>query len=266
MQSALPRHGRSSTGRAIAFALAVSALLHVLLLVSSGRLDWASKPSTEQTPQLALQVELAQARPARATKQNTPARTTPPQHPRQAARHVPTAPVSHSVRPQNNTPDSPLISRAPTDKPSKHSASRSLSLPGLLQQAGEIANADTSSLQPSGTLVYGSSAKGVQWTAYKDDWVRKMERVGAMNYPEEVRRQSLTGGPTLSVVINADGSLQAVRTIRGSGSPILDAAASKLVRAAAPFAPFPPSLAQQARSLEIRRKWTFSTDNDLSVH
>lgn len=248
-------------------ALAVSALLHVLLLLGSRHLDWGPHPAREQRPQLALQVELSQPRTARVTGLTPAAHKTLPQPARHASRDTAAAapaPASRSKRPQSLAADFPPASHTSIAKTSKHS--ENLSLSGLLQQAGEIASTDTTNPQPSGTLVYGSSAKGVLWTAYKDDWVRKMERIGAMNYPEEVRRQSLSGGPTLSVVINADGSLQAVRTVRSSGSPVLDAAASKLVRAAAPFAPFPTSLAQQARALEIRRKWTFSTDNDLSVH
>ncbi|TDR80350.1 TonB family protein [Paludibacterium purpuratum] len=98
-----------------------------------------------------------------------------------------------------------------------------------------------------------------------DDWVNKMERIGALNYPQEVRSQGLSGGPTLSVVINADGSLAALRVTISSHNATLDAAAEKIVRAAAPFAPFPPALAAQAQSLEIRRKWHFTTGNDLSV-
>jgi len=136
----------------------------------------------------------------------------------------------------------------------------------LLDQASEMGSEPQPAANHTGRLLYGSSAKGPVWSQYMDDWVYKMQRIGELNYPEEVRRQGLTGGPTLSVEINADGSLRNVRIYRSSGNATLDNAAISLVRSATPFSPFPPSLAQLARSVEIRRKWSFSTGKDLSVH
>lgn len=135
----------------------------------------------------------------------------------------------------------------------------------LVAQAVDTGTEPAPPAAEPGRLVFGSTARGYMWQQYMEDWVRKMERLGAMNFPLEVRRQGLRGGPTLSVTINADGSLAGLRIARSSGNPTLDSAAENLVRMAAPFAPFPPSLAGQARSLEIRRKWSFSTENDLSV-
>jgi protein TonB len=157
----------------------------------------------------------------------------------------------------------PMVSTHKIDQPHGKPGAP-LSVASLLSQVTE-APAPTPTPSANGRLVYGSSARGYLWQQYMDDWVNKMERLGSLNYPEEVRRQGLTGGPTLSVVINADGSLAEIRIVNHAGNATLDAAAEQIVRAAAPFAPFPPALASQARSLEIRRRWHFSTGNDLSV-
>jgi TonB family protein len=66
-------------------------------------------------------------------------------------------------------------------------------------------------------------------------------------------------------IINADGSLASVRVIKSAGNPILDQAALEMVKMAAPFSAFPPDLAEQASSLEIRRKWFFAPEGSVSV-
>jgi len=112
--------------------------------------------------------------------------------------------------------------------------------------------------------IYGRSAKGVEWARYALDWQQKMERFGTYYFPEQLRQLQLYGGPVLTVEINADGSLATVRIARSSGTAQLDEAAQKIVRMAAPFAPFPPVLAGKYRSWEITRHWVFTDDNRLS--
>jgi protein TonB len=272
MQSALSRQNRSSTGRAIAFALAVSVLLHAFLLLVGRLVIPVAQPPIPPVEPITLQMVIA--RPANVASTITrqtrtePIAATTPATALPVRRHNPVLPSKPKLPIQaNRTQPQPRTAQVkPTTQRQPRGTPADLSLHSLLQQAGETAPAGEAPVAPAGQLVYGSSATGPMWRQYQEDWVRKMERIGALNYPEEVRRLSLSGGPTLSVVINADGSLRSLRTARSSGNTMLDNAASNLVRSAAPFAPFPPSLAQQARSLEIRRKWTFSTDNDLSVH
>lgn len=113
--------------------------------------------------------------------------------------------------------------------------------------------------------VHGRSAKGLAWARYALDWQSKMERFGTYYFPEQLHQQQLYGGPVLTVEINADGTLAAVRIARSSGQTLLDQAAQKIVRMAAPFAPFPPALASKYRSWEITRRWVFTDDNRLST-
>ena len=98
---------------------------------------------------------------------------------------------------------------------------------------------------------------------YKEDWRKKIERVGNLNYPEQARREKIYGKLRLLVSINRDGSLHEVLVLESSGQPLLDQAAQRIVRLAAPFAPFTGDLADIDR-LEIIRTWRFAQGDRLS--
>ncbi|HSX71098.1 MAG TPA: energy transducer TonB [Pseudomonas sp.] len=98
---------------------------------------------------------------------------------------------------------------------------------------------------------------------YKDEWRKKVERVGNLNYPEEARRQRIYGNLRMLVSINRDGTLYEVQVLESSGQQVLDQAALRIVRLAAPFAPFAGDLADIDR-LEIIRTWRFERGDRLS--
>src|SRR5450830_1199794 len=98
---------------------------------------------------------------------------------------------------------------------------------------------------------------------YKDEWRKKVERIGNLNYPDEARRQQIYGNLRLLVSINRDGSLYEVQVLESSGQPLLDQAAQRIVRLAAPFAPFTGDLNDVDR-LEIIRTWKFAKGYRLS--
>jgi protein TonB len=98
---------------------------------------------------------------------------------------------------------------------------------------------------------------------YKDEWRKKVERVGNLNYPDDARRQGIYGGLRLLVSINRDGTLYEVQVLESSGQRLLDQAALRIVRLAAPFAPFTGDLADVDR-LEIIRTWRFERGDRLS--
>lgn len=98
---------------------------------------------------------------------------------------------------------------------------------------------------------------------YKNDWRKKVERVGNLNYPEEARRQRVYGSLRLLVSINRDGTIYEVQILESSGQQVLDQAALRIVRLAAPFAPFTGDLADIDR-LEIIRTWRFERGDRLS--
>ena len=96
-----------------------------------------------------------------------------------------------------------------------------------------------------------------------DEWRKKVERIGNLNYPDEARRQQIYGNLRLMVSINSDGSLYEVLVLESSGQPLLDQAAQRIVRLAAPFAPFTGDLSDIDR-LEIIRTWKFARGDRLS--
>ena len=65
------------------------------------------------------------------------------------------------------------------------------------------------------------------------------------------------------VVIRSDGTLEDIQILSSSGYAVLDEAAIKIVRMAAPYAPFPPKLKATTDKLEIVRTWHFQ-ENPLS--
>ncbi|HBX56436.1 energy transducer TonB [Pseudomonas sp. UBA2684] len=98
---------------------------------------------------------------------------------------------------------------------------------------------------------------------YKDEWRKKVERIGNLNYPDDARRQQIYGNLRLLVSINRDGTLYEVQVLESSGHSLLDQAAQRIVRLAAPFAPFTGDLADVDR-LEIIRTWRFERGDRLS--
>ncbi len=99
---------------------------------------------------------------------------------------------------------------------------------------------------------------------YRDEWRKKVERIGNLNYPDEARRQQIYGSLRMLVTINRDGTVQELRVIESSGQPVLDDAALRIVRLAAPFAPFTGELAQKFDQVEIIRTWRFERGDRLS--
>ena len=104
----------------------------------------------------------------------------------------------------------------------------------------------------------GARTQEYRFVKYIEDWRIKVERVGNLNYPEEVRLNKIHGSLMLSVSINADGSLENITISKSSGQPVLDAAAIRIVKLAAPFEPLPPEISKDTDILTISRTWTFT--------
>jgi protein TonB len=108
-----------------------------------------------------------------------------------------------------------------------------------------------------------ASAKQSADAAYLLDWRRRLETVGNKYYPQASVRYGIYGDLRLLVVIRHDGSLEDIRVLSSSGYAVLDEAAIKIVRMAAPYSPFPPELRATTDKLEIVRTWHFR-ENQLS--
>lgn len=89
-----------------------------------------------------------------------------------------------------------------------------------------------------------------------DAWRRKVERLGTLNFPEQLVTGRETA-PVLEIEVLADGRLREARVRRSSGNPALDQAALQILRQAAPFPPFPEALAKSAPSVRFAYEWRF---------
>lgn len=210
-----------------------------------------TKPVAKPRP---VEKPVAKPRPATpVAKPPAPASTKPAESP--------PAPVAKPAAPARARPAAPAASRATGTSGS----ARPLDSSALLGQIAVIetenqrqANADARvrRANPRDT----GSLEGF----YAAAWVRKVENIGEMNFPEVARRLNLSTGPVLDVAIRADGTVQEIRVLRSSGNTELDQAAQRIVRLGAPYAPFPPALRQQYDLLRISRSWRFDPDGRLS--
>ncbi len=105
-----------------------------------------------------------------------------------------------------------------------------------------------------------ANTREYEFAAYMQAWVAKVERVGNLNYPEEIRRLQLTGDLLMTVGINVDGSVESIDIQRSSGKPQLDQAATRIVRLAGPYSPLPEHINASVDVLHITRTWRFSRD------
>ncbi len=102
-----------------------------------------------------------------------------------------------------------------------------------------------------------ASTKEFRYASYMEAWRAKVERVGNLNYPDQARRQKLSGSLILDVALNKDGSINRITIRRSSGHAILDNAAIRIVELSAPFAPFPDYIREETDILHITRTWQF---------
>lgn len=110
-----------------------------------------------------------------------------------------------------------------------------------------------------------AQAREYRDAAYLDAWRAKIERIGNLNYPEEAKRRNISGSLLLDVAINSDGSLNSITLLRSSGSKVLDDAAMRIVKLAAPFAHFPDELRSDTDVLHITRTWEFLDSHRLDA-
>jgi len=109
----------------------------------------------------------------------------------------------------------------------------------------------------------GARAQEYRFAQYVDNWRIKIERIGNLNYPEEAKARKIYGRLQLTVAIKADGEIEGVEINKSSGYKILDQAALRIVRLAAPFEPFPPGIRQDTDILHITRTWTFTRGDQV---
>jgi protein TonB len=118
--------------------------------------------------------------------------------------------------------------------------------------------------RPRKKFLSANTAEGI-YAAYLHGWFKRVERVGNLNYPDEARQNHIYGTLEMSVGLNRDGSIAEIQIIRSSGQPVLDAAAQRIVRLAAPFPAWPIDK-ERTTILYIDRTWEFGPGDVLRHH
>ncbi|MGA7965882.1 MAG: TonB family protein [Gammaproteobacteria bacterium] len=150
----------------------------------------------------------------------------------------------------------PLLARLvpPSRAQDADSHSPTITLPRL-HGAHSRHNADTTNTRAS------------VFAPYLEAWRERIEIVGNRHYSSLVPAYIKKGHLTLSVTLNADGSIHSIRFLQRSRYPELDAAALKIIRLAAPFPPLPPAVRRHTDRLTFPYKWSFirRADNGGSI-
>ena len=129
--------------------------------------------------------------------------------------------------------------------------------------AAEISNTIEQQASMDRTRYLNSSTREFTPAKYMREWINRVERVGNLNYPDQARRNKLSGTLILDVVINSEGKLMKTDLRQSSGHQILDDAARRIVRLAAPFSAFPKKLRQEADVIHITRSWEFLNNSQI---
>lgn len=153
-----------------------------------------------------------------------------------------------------------------TDKGRKRTVTAEQLSMQIAQLGAELTKAyEDYSKRPRIRYINSVNAHKYKAASYERAWQQKTERVGNLNYPEEARRKNLSGGLLLSVGINQDGTIHSIKVLSSSRHKALDDAAVRIVRLAAPYAPFPDALAEESDVLVITRTWKFFDNNRMAT-
>ena len=134
-------------------------------------------------------------------------------------------------------------------------------MPGNANSVEVLATPDAETVlkgaQPRQLLISANTRES-RIAAYLDDWKRRVERVGTINFPFAALDQPGIRNPVLEVTIAANGKLTEVIILTGSGSQELDAATVNILKMAAPFDQFPEYLRSDYDELRFSYEWQFT--------
>lgn len=110
---------------------------------------------------------------------------------------------------------------------------------------------------PRPKFITSVATKGSPDALYLNRWEERVERVGNANYPDEARQKGIEGELRLLLMLKPDGSIDEVRILSSSGFDLLDRAANRIVRLAAPYEAIPGDVLDGKNRLGIVRTWRF---------
>jgi protein TonB len=118
--------------------------------------------------------------------------------------------------------------------------------------------------RPRRYTISSASTREDRDALYLDNWRKRIEAIGNLNYPAQASVQGIYGMLRVMVALNPDGTVNDIRILRSSGERVLDEAAIRIVQLAAPFEPFPPEMRANVDVLEIIRTWQFHRGDTFS--
>lgn len=162
--------------------------------------------------------------------------------------------VNYNQSDELNIPRETELEEVPsTNAPS--TLSPKISIQDLVSSAAAIA------LEQSGEqnvrTITTDDATNTEEEYYLKAWLKRVQEIGQLNYPQEAVENKLYGKLRLYVSIKPDGAVKETRVVRSSGHEVLDEAAKHIVELASPFSPFPQSMRESIDLLEIVREWEF---------
>ncbi len=167
---------------------------------------------------------------------------------------------------KRKTPSKPLEEPLPVEKKPLTAAQLFERSQQIARMAAEIKELKQAYQQtPRHTYMSGANAREYRFASYLDAWRSKVERYGNINYPSEAIYKNINGKLLLDVAINADGTVHSVKVLRSSGHRVLDEAAKKIVRGAAPYPPLTEDILKDTHILHIPRIWQFKSGSGLTT-
>lgn len=95
---------------------------------------------------------------------------------------------------------------------------------------------------------------------YINDWIKQVKPLSDEDYLALLQEKPpflLSGTVTVSIILNADGTLQKLQVLTSSGHDTLDKLALRSIRRGMPYSPFPPEITKQYEILSFRAEFEF---------
>lgn len=101
------------------------------------------------------------------------------------------------------------------------------------------------------------ATKEVEYATYYAAWRDKIEKVGTDNYPPEARGK-LYGELIITVSIWSDGRIENITIHKSSGQAVLDKAAIRIFKIAAPYGQFSEKMREKYQVFDITTRFIFA--------
>ena len=130
----------------------------------------------------------------------------------------------------------------------------------LISNLGNLDLSPRKELSTNRVKTISASTKDYEYRLYFEAWRQKVERIGALNYPESAKAGNL-GALRLTVSLNKEGNIKEIIINKTSGNKELDEAAIKIVRLGEHYAVCSPKMQKEVDLINITRPWKFTEDS-----